>query len=64
LIFERRKNMSTAGSVIVAFDHKDGDKAILLVGKKNPKQDVAIINAFQGEEAIELWKKLTTKEEK
>ena len=54
--------MSTAGSVIVAFDRKDGDKAILLVGKKNPKQDVAIINAFQGEEAIDIWKKLTTKE--
>lgn len=54
--------MSTTGSVIVAFDHKDGDEAILLVGQKNPKQDVAIINAFQGAEAKELWKKLTTKE--
>lgn len=53
--------MSTAGSVIVAFDHKEGDKAILLVGRKNPKQDVAIINAFEGEEAKELWKKLTVK---
>lgn len=56
--------MKTAGSVIVAYDYKpDEDKAILLVGKKNPKQDVAIINAFQGKEATELWKKLTTKEE-
>lgn len=54
--------MSTTGSVIVAFDHKDGGEAILLVGQKNPTQDVAIINAFQGEEAKELWKKLTTKE--
>lgn len=55
--------MKTAGSIIVAYDNAAGeDKAILLVGKKNPKQDVAIINAFQGEEATELWKKLTTKE--
>lgn len=53
--------MSTTSSVIVAFDHKEGDEAVLLVGQKNPKQDVAIINAFQGKEAIELWTKLTTK---
>lgn len=53
--------MGITSSVIVAFDHKDDDKAILLVGQKNPKQDVAIINAFEGEEAKELWKKLTVK---
>lgn len=56
--------MKTAGSVIVAYDCNAGeDTAVLLVGKKNPKQDVAIINAFQGKEATELWKKLTTKEQ-
>ena len=57
--------MDITSSVIVAFDYKaDSDTATLIVGQKNPKQDVAIINAFQGETAKELWKKLTTKEEK
>ena len=55
--------MDITGSVIVAFDYKEGsDNAVLIVGQKKPKKDVAIINAFRGEEAKELWKKLTTKE--
>lgn len=55
--------MDITASVIVAFDHKEGcDNAVLIVGQKDPKQDVTIINAFQGEEAKELWKKLTVKE--
>ena len=55
--------MKTTDSIIVAYDNAHGeDEAVLIVGKKNPKQDVAVINAFQGKEATELWKKLTTKE--
>ena len=58
------ENIDSCGSIIVAFDYKAGsDNAVLIVGKKNPKQDIVIINAFQGEEAKELWKKLTTKEQ-
>ena len=38
----------------------NGDKAILIVGRKKSNQSVEIVNAFQGEEAIELYKKLTT----
>ena len=50
-------------SVIVAFDYKESaDKALLLVGKQNPGKGVQVINAFDGEEAKELWKKLTSKE--
>jgi hypothetical protein len=57
--------MDITSSVIVAFDYKeDSDNAVLLVGQKNTKQDVAIINAFQGGEAKELWKKLTAVKEK
>lgn len=55
--------MNTTGSVIVAFDYKaDTDNAVLIVGQKAPKKDIQIINAFQGEEAKELWKKLTARE--
>ena len=53
-----------AECILVSYDHSNGvDTAILLVGKKNPKQDVEIINAFQGEEATELWRKLTIRKE-
>ena len=57
--------MDTTSSVIVAFDHKeDSDTAVLIVGRKNPKMDIQIINAFEGDEAKELWKKLTTRGDK
>lgn len=57
--------MDITSSIIVAYDYKEGsDHAVLIVGQKNKKKDIEIINAFQGEEAKELWKKLTTKEEK
>ena len=54
--------MKETDSVIVAYDCAHGvDKAILVVGKKNPRQDVDIVNAFSGKEAEELWLKLTSK---
>lgn len=53
--------MDTTSSIIVAYDYKEGsDTAVLIVGQKNPKMDIQIINAFEGDEAKELWKKLTT----
>ena len=40
----------------------DKDNNVMIVGRK--KNDVmSIVNAFQGEEAIELYNKLTTKNE-
>ena len=46
------------GAVIVSWDLSHGkDKAILLVGKQN-KGAVDVINAFQGEEALEIYNKL------
>lgn len=57
--------MDTTGSVVVAYDHKsDTDTAVLIVGQKTPNVDIQIINAFEGEEAKELWNKLTTRKEK
>lgn len=49
-------------SVDISEDGKDN--AILLVGEKQNKVDVKIINAFQGDEAIALYRKLITKKEK
>lgn len=48
-------------SIIVSYDRNPGkDISVLVVGRKNPNMSVTIINAFQGEEADELFKKLTT----
>ena len=48
------------GSVIVSYDNQSNDIPILIVGKKRLNQSVEIINAFQGDEAIELYTRLTT----
>lgn len=57
--------MDITNSVIVGFDYKkDSDNAVLIVGQKNPNMSISIINAFQGEEAKQLWEKLTTRKEK
>lgn len=48
------------GSVIVSWDFSKGkDSGVLLVGEKKTGGTVEIINAFQGDEAIALMKKLT-----
>lgn len=47
-------------SVIVSYDNQSNDVPILIVGKKRPNQSVDIINAFQGDEATELYDRLTT----
>lgn len=53
---------STNDSVIIGFDYlEDKDNAVLIVGKKRPAEPIKIINSFHGEEAKELWEKLTTK---
>lgn len=36
---------------------------ILIVGKKEPRRAMKVINAFQGEEAKELWRHLTGKKD-
>lgn len=50
----------TTGSYIVSWDFSHGnDVGVLLVGKQeNGKVD--IVNAFQGEEAMEIYMKLST----
>lgn len=49
------------GCLLVSFDFGDGDVPTVLVGykSKTKKDDVDIINAFQGQEAIDIFKKLT-----
>lgn len=52
--------MKTSGAVVVSWDFAHGmDVGVVLVGEqKNGAMEV--INAFQGKEAEEIYKKLTT----
>jgi hypothetical protein len=53
-----------AGSLIIGYDiDHSTDNTVLIVGKREPNQSVKVINAFEGEEAYELYKKLITKKE-
>ena len=54
--------MKETGSVIVSWDVSHGkDVGVLIVGEKRMNQSVDIINAYKGEEAYELYKKLTVR---
>jgi hypothetical protein len=51
-------------TILVGVDFaNNGDTGVLIVGRKRMNQSVEIINAFQGEEAKELYKRLTTKKD-
>ena len=50
--------------LMIGYDQaKENDIPVLTVGRRTFNGTVDIINAFQGEEAMELYKKLTTKKE-
>ena len=57
------QNISDTILVSVDFTHGK-DIGVLIVGRKRPNESVEIINAFQGDEARELYEKLITKKEK
>lgn len=48
--------------LMVGFDKGSGPIPVLTVGKLAEGKTVEIINAFQGEEAVELYKKLKGEE--
>ena len=45
-------------SIIVSYDDQSNDEPILIVGKKRMNQSVEIVNAFQGLEASDIYRKL------
>lgn len=48
---------------LVSFDYAHGDIPVLIVGCRGKEKEIDIVNAFQGDEARELYKKLTDKKE-
>ena len=48
-------------TVLVSFNRESPDSdPILIVGRKRKNQSVEIINAFQGDKAVELYNRLIT----
>jgi hypothetical protein len=48
-------------NLIIGFDFSQGkDVGVLIVGRKRLNQTVEIVNAFQGKEAEDIYKRLTT----
>lgn len=49
-------------TLLVSYDNISNDKPVLIVGRKGKgkRESLQIINAFQDEEAEELYKKLTS----
>lgn len=56
--------MKDFDTVLVGFDHSHDDPAVLIVGRKALRNNVQIINQFQGKEAEELYRKLVGEEKK
>ena len=51
-------------TLLVSISFSDKDTGVLVVGRKRKNRSIDIVNAFQGDEALELYKKLVTQKEK
>ena len=51
-------------TLLASISFSDKDTGVLVVGRKRNNESIDIVNAFQGEEALDLYKKLVTKKEK
>ena len=55
------KQQNITDSILIGYDQGENDNTVLIVGRKRLNQSVEIINAFQGDEAKELYERLITK---
>lgn len=46
---------------LASFDYTHENIPVLIVGRRGKEKEIDIINAFQGDEAKELYKRLTEK---
>ena len=57
----RIKMPRLSDTVLVSFDRESpASDPVLIVGRKRKNQSVDIINAFQGDDAVELYNRLIT----
>lgn len=55
---------SLNNTLLVSIDIREGESVLMLVGRKRKGEMLEIINTVQGEEAKDIYNKLTTKKEK
>lgn len=56
------KQSGVTECILVSYDNSNGlDHSVLIVGRQRKNKPVEIINAFQNEEANDLWERLITK---
>lgn len=48
-------------TLLIGYDAEGKDDPTLVVGRKTPGEVIDTVNMFQGEEAIELYRKLINK---
>ena len=53
-----------SGSFIIGYDFETPGKGVLIVGQKILSEEAHIINAFENEEAWDIYTKLKTRKEK
>lgn len=56
--------MKQNDTILVSIDYSNEDIPVLVVGRKTPGEVCYIINAFQGDVAEDIYKKLVTKIER
>lgn len=50
-------------TLLISIDIREGGSTLMLVGRKRRGEMLEIINSFQGEEARDIYNKLTEKKE-
>ena len=54
------KKKNDVDVLLVSFDAHSNDEPIMIVGRKKAGCSIDIVNAFQGEEAVDFYNALTT----
>lgn len=54
--------INTDETYIVGVNHSDSGKVVLIIGKHDIFGQMELVNAFGGEEAMDLYSRLTVKE--
>lgn len=58
---QRKEKTKMTDTLLVSISFsKNGDNPILIVGRKEPNEALKIVNAFYGNEAVDIYKQLTT----
>lgn len=58
---QRKEKTKMTDTLLVSISYgKNGDNPILIVGRKEPNEALKIVNAFCGNEAVDIYKQLTT----